>query len=349
MPDVSESFIDFRYKNLYAFLNYPCKFNGKIFIITTTSLQICLMVEVTPDLFFLNNCYNFNSVIIIKKMNRILILGIVLLITATSTNGLRAMKSYPENEGKLNESNLHSQWTGKKVAFLGDSMTQKRDSTNKVYWEYLTDMMEIEPFVYGISGNQWDGIFRQAQKLKQEKGAGIDAILIFAGTNDYNHNTPLGSFYRETARETNFNGTMVTRKYRTLIENDSTFCGRINKVMSFLKQSYPDQQIVIMTPIHRGFAKFSEKNVQPEENFSNDLGLYIDDYVNVLKNASLVWAVPLIDLYSTSGLLPVLDSNAKYFSNAGTDRLHPNSAGNFRLAQTIQYHLLSLPADLFPK
>ena len=186
-------------------------------------------------------------------MKRILALGFLMLITATSTD-VWAIKSYSENKGNANENKTHSQWSGKKIAFLGDSMTQKRDSSNTVYWEYLADLMDIEPFVYGISGNQWVGIFRQAQKLKQEKGTDVDAILIFAGTNDYNHNTPLGNFYRETAKETNFNGTMVTRKYRTLIDDDTTFCGRINKVMAFLKQNYPDQQIVIMTPIHRGFA-----------------------------------------------------------------------------------------------
>jgi lysophospholipase L1-like esterase len=282
-------------------------------------------------------------------MKRILAFTFLLLISASSTVEVWAMKSNSENEGIANENNQHTQWSGKKIAFLGDSMTQKRDSSNTVYWEYLANLMGIEPSVYGISGNQWDGIFRQAQKLKQEKGSDIDAILIFAGTNDCNHNTPLGNFYFETSKETNFNGKTVTRKYRTLMENDSTFCGRINKVMAFLKQNYPDQQIVIMTPIHRGFAKFSENNVQPEENFSNDLGLYIDDYVNVLRNASSVWAVPLIDLYSISGLYPVLDSHAKYFSNTNTDRLHPNSAGNFRLAKTIQYQLLTLPSILLPE
>lgn len=271
-------------------------------------------------------------------MRKIPALGLVLLTIALSANGLWAQSS--------GDKNIHSQWSGKKVAFLGDSMTQKRDSAIRVYWEYLSELMGIEPFVYGISGNQWDGIYRQALKLKQERGTGIDAILIFAGTNDYNHNTPLGSFYNETARETNFNGKMVTRKYRTLVEDDTTFCGRINKVMTFLKDNYPDQQIVIMTPIHRGFAKFRETNVQPEESFSNDLGLYIDDYVNVLREAASVWAVPLIDLYSTSGLYPMKDSFTKYFQNAETDRLHPNSAGNYRLAKTIQYQLLALPVEL---
>lgn len=282
-------------------------------------------------------------------MKRILTFGFLLLILATSTNESWATKSILENEETTNENNKQSQWSGKKIAFLGDSMTQKRDSSNTVYWEYLAEMMEIKPIVYGISGHQWDGIFRQAKKLKQEHDTNVDAIIIFAGTNDYNHNTPLGKFYIESAKETNFNGTIVTRNYRTLIEDNSTFCGRINKVMSFLKQNYPDQQIVIMTPIHRGFAKFSENNVQPEENFSNDLGLYIDDYVNALRNASSVWAVPLIDLFSISGLHPVLDSHTMYFSNAETDRLHPNSAGNFRLAKTIQYQLLTLPSVLLPR
>lgn len=247
---------------------------------------------------------------------------------------------------KKAENAKDSQWNGKKVAFLGDSMTQKWKSApdRMIYWEYMAEMMGIKPYVYGISGHQWNGIYRQALKLKEEHGSDVDAILIFAGTNDYNHNIPMGNFYSETAKQTNFNGTVVTRKYRTLPENDSTFCGRINKVMAFLKKNYPDQQIIIMTPIHRGFAKFNEKNVQPEENFSNDLGLYINDYVNTLKEAASVWAVPLIDLYSISGLYPVEDSNVKFFMNKETDRLHPSSLGNYRLAKTIQYQLLSYPS-----
>lgn len=237
-----------------------------------------------------------------------------------------------------------SQWNGKRVAFLGDSMTQKRPANYNVYWEYLTELLGIDPFVYGISGNQWDGIYKQAQKLKEEHGSNVDAILIFAGTNDYNHSIPLGGFYNETEKQTIFNGETVTRKYRTNIENDTTFCGRINKVMAFLKANYPDQQIIVMTPIHRGFAQFNEKNIQPEERFANSEGLYIDSYVNTLKEAASIWAVPLIDLYSISGLYPLEDAQANYFRNSETDRLHPNSQGNYRLAKTIQYQLLALPS-----
>lgn len=243
------------------------------------------------------------------------------------------------------EKTTKSQWKNKRVAYLGDSMTDARHTTSSyIYWEYLSDLLGIQPFVYGISGNQWDGIYKQAVKLTKEKGNAVDAIFIFAGTNDYSHALPLGQFYSETIGETNHNGKIVQLKYRTPVMTDSTFCGRINQVMTYLKSSFPTQQIIILTPIHRGFATFSDKNVQPEENFSNELGLYIDDYVQILKQAGTVWSVPVIDLFSLSGLQPVISADSIYFHNKATDLLHPNAVGNYRLAKTIQYQLLALPA-----
>jgi lysophospholipase L1-like esterase len=265
-----------------------------------------------------------------------------------------AQQSAPKPTPKViittDEKTPNSQWQGKRVAYLGDSMTDKRRvGTTCVYWEYLNELMGITPSVYGISGNQWDGVYRQALKLHEEKGTVVDAIFIFAGTNDYSHGTPIGKFFTETIRQTNHNGASVALKYRTPIFNDSTFCGRINKVMSYLKNNYPQQQIVILTPIHRGFAQFSDKNVQPDENYANELGLYVDTYIDVLKQAASYWAVPLIDLYSTSGLYPLADAQSQYFNNKETDRLHPNAVGDYRLAKTIQYQLLAFPSDFVGK
>jgi lysophospholipase L1-like esterase len=270
----------------------------------------------------------------------------LLIVTASSVFGQAVQTYAPKVVISQSEKTPNSQWQGKLVAYLGDSMTQKsgKPGTNTIYWEYLSELLGIESVIYGISGNQWDGIYKQALKLYKEKGTSVDAIMIFAGTNDYMHSTPLGSFYAETTKETNYNGNIVTRKYRTVIENDSTFCGRINKVMAYLKANFPEQQIIIMTPIHRAFATFSDKNIQPEENFANGLGLYIDSYVEVLRQAASNWSVPLIDLYSLSGLFPLSDAQAKYFNNATTDRLHLNAIGNYRLAKTIQYQLLGLPS-----
>lgn len=279
-------------------------------------------------------------------MKRIIVSTGILLLTMCSGFAQQAEPiAVPKVIVTAAEKTQNSQWQGKRVAFLGDSMTDtRRTGTTCVYWEYLSELLGIQPFVYGINGHQWDGIYKQALKLHDEKGTNVDAIMIFAGTNDYNHGIPMGEFFSETTRQTNFNGTEVTRKYRTPIMNDSTFCGRINKVMSYLKNTYPQQQIIIMTPIHRGFAKFSDKNVQPDENFSNVQGLYIDAYIAVLKQAASYWAVPLIDLYAESGLYPLAESQLQYFHNKDMDRLHPNALGDYRLAKTIQYQLLTLPS-----
>lgn len=285
-------------------------------------------------------------------MKRILSSACTLLLVAGMNT--YAQQSAPKPTPKViittDEKTPNSQWQGKRVAYLGDSMTDKRRvGTTCVYWEYLNELMGITPSVYGISGNQWDGVYRQALTLHEEKGTAVDAIFIFAGTNDYSHGTPIGKFFTETIRQTNHNGASVALKYRTPIFNDSTFCGRINKVMSYLKNNYPQQQIVILTPIHRGFAQFSDKNVQPDENYANELGLYVDTYIDVLKQAASYWAVPLIDLYSTSGLYPLADAQSQYFNNKETDRLHPNAVGDYRLAKTIQYQLLAFPSDFVGK
>lgn len=73
--------------------------------------------------------------------------------------------------------------------------------------------------------------------------------------------------------------------------------------------------------------------------------MYVDEYVNVVKEAANVWAVPVIDLNSISGLYPLLDEHAPYFHDAQTDRLHPNANGHYRMAKALAYQLLAYPAN----
>lgn len=237
-----------------------------------------------------------------------------------------------------------SQWTGTSVAYLGDSMTDPRNSSADVkYWNVLEDEMGIKPYVFARSGFEWKRLLSKAEEMRDSVGDKIDAVIIWCGTNDFNHNVPLGDFFSEKLDSVNHNGEMKLRKHRNLEMNDSTLAGNINRVMSFLKENFPDRQVIIMTPIHRGYANFSAKNVQPDENYANDLGLYIDDYVNMLRKAADVWAVPMIDLYSMSGIYPNFDSNIRYISKKDTDRLHPNNEGHRRIARTIESQLMAIP------
>ena len=242
-------------------------------------------------------------------------------------------------------------WNGKKVVYLGDSITdpsQLSRHKHGVYWKYMQDIYGVEPHVYAVSGYQWDRIYPMAQKMKAELGDKPDAILIFLGTNDYNSGVPLGSWYRIVEEDVNRRGVTIRQPRRYLEKNMGTFRGRINTVMEYLKRNFPDQQIVLMTPLHRGYAHFGNSNVQPSECFPNALGHYLEDYIKVLREAADIWSVPLIDLYRDSGLYPADSAYGKYFRDGGEngkDNLHPNGLGHMRIANTIMARLRSLPPD----
>ena len=260
---------------------------------------------------------------------------------------------------------IKSQWRGVRVAYLGDSITDKRQvekGQNETYWSYLEGILGTISYVYGISGHQWSQIPGQTEKLIAEHGQDVDVIMIFVGTNDYNANVPLGEWFTEEVVDVEVSGpkgaksaVVAERKKRTLVMDKNTLRGRINIAMSQLKHEYPTKQIILLTPIHRGLALLSDRNAQPDELHANGVGEYIDAYVDVVKEAGNVWAVPVIDLNSICGLYPLEETNGLYWrlpsleksKKSGKnrfDRLHPNSAGHLRMARVLAYQLLGYPA-----
>ncbi len=277
----------------------------------------------------------------IVDMKRRITLALALAIGSTS------IVTIASDQVKVPESDVvkGSQWDGKRVGALGDSMSDPRvKATTKRYYDYLQDLLGIDARQYGRNGYQFAELLPLAEKMQAEHGDSIDAVFIWCGTNDYNASRPIGEFFTEELQEVNVDGEMVMRKHRTPVMNDSTFCGSINLVLSYLKDNFPEQQIVIFTPIHRGFAQFGNSNVQPEEMYANGLGLYIDDYVEALRQAGKHWSVPVVDFFGISGLYPVIESQDRYIADKVTDRLHPNDDGQYRLARTAQYQLLTLPS-----
>ena len=240
-------------------------------------------------------------------------------------------------------------WQGKRVAYLGDSITDPNNKgAKKKYWSWLQDLLQITPYVYGVSGKQWDDIPRQANKLKDEHGNDFDAILIFMGTNDYNRGIPLGEWWdeRETMVEYGHGGQakqMVARRQRTPAKTNETYRGRINIALDSLKRMFPDKQIVLLTPIHRSDFHANDKNWQCDESYTNRCGLYLDEYVNAVKEAANIWAVPVIDWNASCGLFPLIAAHGQYFKDSKTDLLHPNDKGQQRMARTLMYQLLTLP------
>ena len=244
-------------------------------------------------------------------------------------------------------------WKGKKVAYFGDSITDPNTIPGiHLYWNFLQQWLGITPWVYGVSGREWNDIPRQSDALYQDHGNDVDAILIFCGTNDFNNSVPIGEWYNETEDSVvvavGRPKEKMLRRHRHFLMNPNTFCGRINIALDKLKQMYPTKQIVLLTPIHRAYFYYSDSNIQPDEMYPNGAGLYISDYVESIKEASYVWSVPVIDLNGLSGLFPLSDEGAQLFNKKDVDRLHPNEVGHARMAQTLLYQLATLPC-VFPQ
>lgn len=285
-----------------------------------------------------------------KKSLFSLMAGIIMSIPACAET-LMVPPSYDcpllQDDGAATNYVAHP-WQGKRVAYFGDSITDPRNNASKnKYWSLLKEWLGITPYVYGVSGRQWNDIPRQAEKLKAEHGDDFDAILIFMGTNDYNVGIPIGEWYTEKEEQVmagiHEQKHLVDRKRLYPCMDNGTYRGRINIALDKLKRMYPTKQIILLTPIHRGGFYPNEKNWQPTEDYTNKCGEYLKSYVDAVKEAGYIWSVPVIDLCSLCGLYPLADEHAQYFHNADTDRLHPNDKGHQRIAKTLMYQLLSLP------
>lgn len=274
---------------------------------------------------------------------RRIVLCIMLLTIACST----AMQAKREKEPA--GIYVNHPWYGKRIAYIGDSVTDPNQGGGQVthYWQFLANWLHSTPLVYAVSGYEWSHAVGLTDKLHQEVGEDVDAIIVFLGTNDYNNDLPLGCWFTEkpeqVQRGKGGKEFQDVRMHRSLSMDQSTVRGRINVAMKHLKELYPTKQIILLTPLHRGYAFFGNGNRQPSEDYRNEQGLYIDHYVDAIAEAAHVWAVPVIDIYSLSGLLPTMPSQRQYFCDEKNDQLHPNTQGHQRLAKTLLTQLSSLP------
>lgn len=87
-----------------------------------------------------------------------------------------------------------------------------------------------------------------------------------------------------------------------------------------LIEKYPEAALVVMTPIHR--------DNEDERNAAT--GLFLSEYVTLLRSAAEKYSIPILDLYAQGGIVPAVPASKERFC---PDGLHPNDEGHRLIAQ----------------
>ena len=206
---------------------------------------------------------------------------------------------------------------GKKINFLGDSITEGHGTTNPAETTFHqlirkkynlagayncgiggTRIARTAEPTYGCIRHDLDFMLR-AQRMPLD----VDAVVVFGGTNDYGHSkTPLGTPDSKDPYE---------------------FYGAMRVLCEQLVRDYPDKPIIFMTPLHR--ANETEKRN----------GYILEDFVNAIRHVVAEYNLPLIDLFAELDLDP-------YNTTLVPDGLHPSDAGHAVMAEFIGKKLLEL-------
>lgn len=214
---------------------------------------------------------------------------------------------------------------GLKIAFLGDSITEGvgASAPDKIYHAVLKEKCGLaEVYNYGISGTRisrqkktymeataWDRDFiSRIPDIRED----VDAIVIFGGTNDYDHGDAyLGSFDDRT---------------------EYTFYGALHVLLETLIKKFPDKTIVYMTPLHRS----DERDLTLTKIYK---GQSLSKYVSAIKEVCAYYSIPVLDLYATAGMNPCIPEQSELFF---ADGLHPNDNGYRRISERLEGFLKSL-------
>ncbi len=212
----------------------------------------------------------------------------------------------------------------KKINFLGDSITEGVGAScpENNYVSVFGRISGAQVRNYGIGGTR---IAKQRSKSDSEKwdmdfvgrvedmDADADIVVVFGGTNDFGHgDSKIGDFESR---------------------DEYTFYGAMHSLCIKLINKYPNSEIIFMTPLHR----------LGEDDDVNGIGLRnqrnLAGYVDIIKEVAAYYGLPVLDLFSTSGLQPKVDIIKELYM---PDGLHPSDKGAERIARRLYSFISAL-------
>lgn len=214
---------------------------------------------------------------------------------------------------------------GKKIAFLGDSITEGvgvEDRENNRYDNILKKACGLAAtYNYGVSGTRLAHQTKPSERPRHDlcfcgraydMENRADIVVVYGGINDYIHgDAPVGEMGDRTP---------------------ATYCGGVWFLMNLLREKYGDKPIVFMTPARCKFGDAvytaPSKNKNKREDAMPVLG-----YVEIIQKTAEQFGIHVLDLYHLLPIDPLNDEENKKYT---ADGLHFNDAGHHILAGLLE-------------
>lgn len=209
------------------------------------------------------------------------------------------------------------------INVLGDSITEGvgASSENKNYPAVLAKLTGAKVNNYGLSCSRITDIDAQYSNVASfidrmygmDKSA--DLVIVFGGTNDFWYgDCPIGSREDYTTK---------------------TFYGALNTMMGYLKGSFPNADIVFITPYRQG--KDADESHDCQRTTYGNFGTgTLQDYRKAILDRCQHYGIPVLDLYEDYELNTVDNRDALVrYGQYLCDGVHLNDAGYNLLARKI--------------
>lgn len=206
-----------------------------------------------------------------------------------------------------------------KIAFLGDSLTDKGVYSDLVTTHYTDYIYDNYPFVnsvqnVGLAGSciaglpNKQGVNMSFVQRYETIDADADVIVVLGGTNDFGYGTPalsnpLGEYGDDTVE---------------------TFYGALKVLIDGFGENYPNAKPVFITPLYR---KEQEANGIPTK---NKYDFTLSDYVEAIKETCEKRGVLCFDAFNE-----ITEIDAFTYNDYEIDGLHLSTEGNVLLGKYL--------------
>lgn len=234
--------------------------------------------------------------------------------------------------------NLNHPLKGKKVAFLGDSITagSGASSTSFRYSTVLSSMAGCTEVNLGVGGtclaaNTKNGLTAQRfiTRATSANLSSCDIVFVFGGSNDFSYDIKsVGDYFSE---QTITGNTYMGTTKRIPNPDNETFAGALHELITQIR-TVTTAQIIYVQILNRGH--WSATPTRPNSAESNANGDYMQDFRDAIDVICKSYCIPVIPLNSLFEQDWTNDTPSS-LSSMDSDGIHPNNLGHKRIAEIL--------------